>query len=141
MVYETPGFCTFSFYFFCLFTNVESNYQGLRNEKGNIRLAFYTNSKNFEEEKPLLAKIIPKTSIKNGALSLSYTGLAQGNYGIAILDDENENEKMDYGIVLPKEGFGFSNYYHTSMTRPKFEKFDFILDKGNVTVEIKVRYM
>ena len=117
------------------------NINSIRNNKGNIRLVFYTDSKSFDDEKAYLIKLIPKSNLKNGVLSVSYNGLKPGTYGVAILDDENANDKMDYGMVLPKEGFGFSNYYHTGMSRPKFESFDFILDKADVTVEIKVKYM
>jgi len=113
----------------------------IRNTAGNIRLAFYTNSKAFDEEKALFIRTVPKKNLRNKSLTISYSDLLPANYGIAILDDENANEKMDYGWVLPVEGFGFSDYYHQGMTRPKFEAFDFELKKEDKTVEIKVRYL
>lgn len=132
----------FSLFTFSVWTQtLKVNITSIRNDKGSIRLAFYKDSKSFDEEKAYMIKIIPKTAMKNGTLSVSYSGLKPGNYGIAILDDENANEKMDYGMVLPKEGFGFSNYFHTGMSRPKFESFDFVIDKVDVAVEIKVKYM
>ncbi|MBA3683061.1 MAG: DUF2141 domain-containing protein [Bacteroidetes bacterium] len=117
------------------------NISGIRNSSGTIRLAFYNTSESFDKEKPMLIKIEPKTKVATGALSISYTGLKPGVYGIAILDDENSNQKMDYGLILPKEGFGFSDYYHTGMSRPKFESFDFIFKNENKTIEIKLRYL
>ncbi|MCC6370579.1 MAG: DUF2141 domain-containing protein, partial [Bacteroidia bacterium] len=75
------------------------------------------------------------------AFSIVYDDLKPGVYGIAILDDENTNEKMDYGWFLPKEGFGFSDYYHSNMSHPKFESFDFVLKKEAKKVEIKLRYL
>lgn len=114
---------------------------GIRNSTGNIRLAFYSNSKSFDDEKPLFIRTVPKKDLVKNSLKVSYSDLKPGVYGIAILDDENANEKMDYGWVLPKEGFGFSDYYHTGMTRPKFNQFDFELSTAAKTVEIKVRYM
>jgi uncharacterized protein (DUF2141 family) len=117
------------------------NISGIRNSSGTIRLAFYTTSESFDKEEPMFIKIEPKTKLANGALSISYPNLKPGVYGIAILDDENSNQKMDYGWVLPKEGFGFSDYYHAGMSRPKFENFDFILKNENKTVDIKLRYL
>ena len=114
---------------------------GIRNASGNIRLAFYSDSKSFDDEKPLFIRTVPKKEIVKESMKISYSDLKPGVYGIAILDDENANEKMDYGWVLPKEGFGFSDYYHTGMTRPHFDKFDFVLKNEIKTVEIKVRYM
>src|SRR6185312_6677095 len=114
---------------------------GLRTSSGSIVLAFYNSAEGFEKEKPLFIKKAPKAALVNGALSINYTDLKSDTYGIAILDDENSNDKMDYGWFLPKEGFGFSNYYHTGLTRPGFDKFSFTLKNENKTIEIKVRYL
>ena len=114
---------------------------GLRNASGTIRLAFYADSKSFDEEKPLFIRKTSKKDLTNATVKVSYNDLKAGVYGIAILDDENANDKMDYGLILPKEGFGFSDYYHTGMTRPKFEQFDFVLKNEIKTIAIKVRYL
>jgi uncharacterized protein (DUF2141 family) len=117
------------------------NVTGIRNPSGSIVLAFYNTVEGFEKEKPLFIKKTTKNGLANGLLSITYTDLKSGTYGIAILDDENNNDKMDYGWFLPKEGFGFSNYYHTGLTRPSFTKFSFVLSNDTKTVEIKVRYL
>ena len=117
------------------------NITGIRNSSGSIRLGFYNTSEGFDKEKPLFVKVIPKEGVVNGTLSIKYPGLKPGTYGLAILDDENNNDKMDYGLFLPKEGFGFSNYYHTGLSKPTFDKFKFILKNEDKTVEIKVKYM
>ena len=113
----------------------------IRSPAGNIRLAFYSNSQSFDQEKPLFIRKVPKRDLTNNCLKITYSDLKPGVYGIAILDDENANEKMDYGWVLPDEGFGFSDYYHKGMTRPKFDSFDFVLGNDEKTVKIKVRYL
>lgn len=89
----------------------------------------------------MFIKTAAKTGLVKDALHLTYADIKPGIYGIAILDDENKNEKMDYGLILPKEGFGFSDYYHTGMKRPKFDSFDFVLKNEIKSVEIKVRYL
>lgn len=135
--------------FFCLLflcalsfgQSLTINVSGIRSTSGSIRLAFYNTSESFDKEKPLFIKIEPKTTMTKGVLNINYPDIKPGIYGIAILDDENSNQKMDYGFVLPKEGFGFSDYYHTGMSRPKFESFDFVLKKEIKTVSIKVRYL
>lgn len=115
---------------------------GIRSDKGSIRLAFYNTAESFDDEKALFTKTCSKAEMKNGQLTVIYKGLLPGVYGLALLDDENNNQKMDYGMVLPKEGFGFSDYYHTGMTRPRFDKFDFNFGSSdNKTVEMKIRYL
>lgn len=113
---------------------------GLENTKGNIRLGVFTNQENFEKDKSLKLLTFTKKNVKNGILNVEID-LPAGTYGFALLDDENANEKMDFGWVLPDEGFGFSNYYHTSMTRPKFDQFKFTVSNAPVSVKVKMRYM
>ncbi len=135
-------FFVFIFLSFTAFGQIlKVNISGIRNSSGTIRVCFYNTSESFDKEKPMIIKIEPKTKVANGGLSISYTSLKPGVYGIAILDDENSNQKMDYGLILPKEGFGFSDYYHTGMSHPKFESFDFVLKNEDKTVQIKLRYL
>ncbi len=117
------------------------NVTGLRNNSGTVRLGFYASNESFDKEQPLFVKAEPKASAKNGILTITYENLKPGIYGIALLDDENNNDKVDYGWFLPKEGFGFSNYYHTGLTKPDLEKFSFIIKEGKTVVEIKVKYL
>lgn len=114
---------------------------GIRNTKGLIRLEFYNSAQSFDNRKPILVKTIPKSGMKNGTLSVTYPGLDAGLYGIALLDDENNNHEMDYDVFLPDEGFGFSDYYHKGLSHPKFSQFDFYLKNETKNVKIFVRYM
>lgn len=116
------------------------NVSGIRSKAGSIRIQFFDNKNNFDDEKPLFTKTAPKTNMQGGSLSVSYA-VKPGTYGIAILDDENNNQKMDYGFILPNEGFGFSDYYHSGMSRPDFRKFSFVMDAGNRNVQIRLRYL
>ena len=48
---------------------------------------------------------------------------------------------MNYGLFLPKEGFAFSNYYHTGMSKPTFDDFQFTLGNEDKKVVMKIRYL
>jgi len=112
----------------------------LENNKGNIQLGIFTNQKDFKADKPIKLLKYSKNKMADGNLTVEVS-LQPGTYGIALLDDENKNGKMDFGWVLPDEGFGFSNYYHTGMSRPTFDQFKFKLRNTGKTVKVKVRYM
>jgi uncharacterized protein (DUF2141 family) len=114
---------------------------GIRSDKGTIRLQVFTSAQNFDKSSPLLVKTYAKSGLSGGQLKLELDGLKPGTYGIAVLDDENNNQKMDYGLVMPKEGFGFSDYYHTGMSRPVFSQFDFQLGQEHKRIEIRMRYL
>lgn len=112
----------------------------IRNSKGTMQFQLYKDQKTFAAETPFKSYRISKSGVSGHTLRYKITGLPAGSYGVALLDDENSNKKMDYGWVLPEEGFGFSDYYHTAWSKPNYHKFKFYL-KENKSVTMKVRYM
>jgi uncharacterized protein (DUF2141 family) len=113
----------------------------IRNASGSLKLGLYKDEPSFEAEKPLLQKTVTKTAISGGVVVCDMY-VEPGTYGIALLDDENNDGEMDYGIFLPDEGFGFSNYYHTGLSKPKLKNFTFTVTAGQTAnVTIKVKYM
>jgi uncharacterized protein (DUF2141 family) len=114
----------------------------IRNNKGNIIISIYKSENDFEKRTFYKKIYISKTKLKNGTLKYKFN-LPPHIYGIAIVDDENCNKKIDGNFFgIPKEGFGFSNYYHTSLSMPKFPSFKFELKNNTILkVNIKVRYL
>jgi len=116
------------------------NITNVRSKEGQIRLNVFKDEASFNSEKPFKIMHIPKNELSDGKLNASVQ-LPNGTFGIAVLDDENSNEKMDYTLMMPKEGFGFSNFYLTGLSRPKFDKFKFAVNDNSFAVVIKMRYM
>lgn len=111
---------------------------GIRNTSGVIRLALFADQAGFKAERPFLARSYEKIKLKDGSLTLQVDSIAPGTYGIALLDDENNNGKLDYRLMLPKEGVGFSYFVQRGFHRPVFDDFSFSLKK-NVTLRIPIR--
>jgi uncharacterized protein (DUF2141 family) len=114
----------------------------IRSSKGEIRIGLCKDDENFQKEKSFKVVSYKKQNLVNGTLHVKLE-LEYGVYGMSLLDDENSNTKMDYNFIgLPKEGFGFSNYYHTGFTKPHFDNFKFTHQKNAKTnVVMKIRYM
>ena len=53
-------------------------------------------------------KRIAKSLPASGAASVKFGDLVPGTYVLVLLHDENENNKLDTMLGIPKEGFGFS---------------------------------
>jgi uncharacterized protein (DUF2141 family) len=116
------------------------NVSEIRNKNGVIRLGIYKNNSAFQEEKPFLVKSFSKDKLIDGKLTFSFS-VNVGEFGIALLDDENENGKMDYSFFIPQEGFGFSNYFHSGLRMPTFENFKFVVTKNNSTkINLVIKY-
>jgi len=80
--------------------------------------------------------------MNNGKLKATVY-LPEGTYGIAVLDDKNKDNEMNYTMLgMPKEGFGFANYYHSGFSYPKFSDFAFQHQKAkNKPATVKLRYL
>ena len=122
--------------------NLEVVFSGIRSNEGRIRLEVFIDEEGFEKEKGIMIKYFNKINLVKGEMTVKFD-LPPGTYGLALLDDENNDDKMNYSFIgLPKEGFGFSNYYLTGLFKPKFEVFKFTLSKGQKQkVHMKIKYM
>jgi len=136
--------------FILLFTNttfsqdipVEFEIDNLRNYKGNIIVSVYEDSKNFDDGIPLFRKTIGKEeNMKNGTFKAQLS-LPSGVYGLVFLDDENSDGEMNNSFIgVPKEGFGFSNFYLSGFKKPKFSDFSFTHSEDTETMQIRLRYL
>lgn len=121
---------------------VEATIKGIKSSKGHIAVMVFTDSKSFDDKKPAQKLKYPKKNMVNGNMKF-VLDLQPGVYGISLLDDENDNGKMDYNMVhLPKEGFAFSDYYLSGMSKPVFEDFKFEVSPTETKkIEMKIRYV
>lgn len=116
------------------------NVSEIRNKNGVLRIGIYKDDSTFQEEKPFLVKSLSKDKLIDGKLTFRFS-IDVGEFGIALLDDENENGEMDYSFFIPQEGFGFSNYFHSGLRMPTFENFKFMVTKNNSTkINLIIKY-
>ena len=113
---------------------------GLRNMKGNVLVCVTANPRFFpdcsKDPKSFRATVPARDSAQ-----VSFRGITQGTYAIALVHDENGNSKMDMAIFLPKEGFGFSRNPAIFTGPPKFKAAAFAIDAAEVSQRIKMKYM
>ena len=112
---------------------------GLRNNKGNVLVCLTANPKAF-----------PDCSKDKGSVRLAVKAADAGDffvhapatdtYAIAVVHDENSNNKMDMALFMPKEGFGFSRNPAIGMGAPKFKSASFAVT-GDTHQAIKMKYM
>ena len=115
---------------------------GFRNPKeGNILIAIFTDQLNFKNDISLKNWTVPKEKLIKGVFKETVK-LPLGEYGIAILDDEDINGKMSYNFFgIPKEGYGFSDFNHSGFKKPMFSDFKFSVSDSTHMILIKLRYL
>lgn len=67
--------------------------------------------------------------------------LPPGKYGIAVIHDENENQKLDRNFLgIPKEGFGFANNPRVLLSPPSFQTASTEVTCPETETEIRLIY-
>lgn len=113
----------------------------IRSAKGKIILNVFRDEAGYEKQQPFKTLNFDKKGLTNGLLTVK-AALPPGVYGITLIDDENGNGKIDKSFIgMPKEGFGFSNFFMTKMKKPAFDEFKFELKSGSAEIETKAKYM
>lgn len=119
--------------------DIEVSVTGLRNMKGQILVCLTTNPKAFPDCSKDKASV--KMAVKaTDAGRFKIGAPAAGTYAIAVVHDENSNDKMDTAIFLPKEGFGFSRNPTITVGPPSFKSASFAVT-GDTSQSIKMKYM
>ena len=113
----------------------------LQNSKGVVQFALYNKDGSIPDEDYKNYYRLEKAKIVNGKSDITFKNLPKGKYAVNILHDENNNSKIDKGLLLPKEGIGFSNYQTIGLrNRPNFSKASFELNTDK-TVDVTVIYI
>ena len=108
---------------------------GVRNTEGNIRVALRTDENTIVAAQAV--DIDPKTLTAEAV----FENLAEGNYGVAVIHDENKNEKLDFNEVgIPLEGYGHSNNPAKRPGPPDFNETKFMFAVPSTTITINLVY-
>jgi uncharacterized protein (DUF2141 family) len=117
------------------------NVSGLKSDKGKCLLYLYNNKKGF----PTKADKAIYTSngiILNGKSTFVLKDIADGEYAITVIHDENDNGILDTNFLgMPREGVGVSNNAKGTMGPPSYDDSKFQLNKNSFTTNITVKYL
>ena len=113
--------------------------ENLRSDKGNVRVALWSDADGFTEPEAAVAETGKKAQI--GRVTFLFTGLPPGRYAIASFHDENGNGDFDRTLLgLPKEGLGFSNGAWINFGPPAFDEAAVEVIFPNQVIVVKLRY-
>ena len=84
-----------------------------------------------------LKKLVPAAD----AARIVFKNVAAGTYAVAIVHDENSNNKMDLRIFIPREGFAFSRNPKIGVGPPKFSSASFAVGDADVAQSVKMKYI
>ncbi|WP_373487279.1 DUF2141 domain-containing protein [Blastomonas sp.] len=111
---------------------------GLRSSKGLLQLCLTANERSFPDcnDDPAARKLTAQA--REGVAR--FNGLPPGQYALAIIHDENGNNKLDTFAGIPKEGIGFSRNPSFSFGPPRFAKVLFIAQGEGINQRVRIKY-
>ncbi len=119
---------------------IKAKITGLKSTKGKIIINVFRDQQSYELQQPDKKFVFDKKGLSGGLLNVSCE-IGPGTYGLTVLDDESVNGKMDYNFLgIPKEGFGFSNFFMEKMKKPVFDDFKVNL-KVAESITFRLKYM
>jgi uncharacterized protein (DUF2141 family) len=117
---------------------------GLRSDRGQVLLCIFSADSSDKAEFPDCAKgraaRSAKAAILGGKVVMTFSGLKDGVYAVAIIHDENGNGQLDTNFLgIPAEGVGVSTNPRV-FGKPHFEQGQFNI-KGNTAITIDTKYI
>jgi uncharacterized protein (DUF2141 family) len=113
--------------------------ENARNSKGVLHICLTTQSRHFPDcsrDPAAIKRTVPATS-----RSLNLTGVAPGRYALTLFHDENNNQRLDTILGIPREGFGFSRNPLVRFGAPKFRQVEFQLTPGINRQTVRLQYL
>ena len=108
---------------------------GIRNAGGNIRVAVRT------DETTIAAAQIATIDAKTLTAQAFFDNLSEGDYGVAVVHDENQNAKLDFNDYgMPTEGYGHSNNPAKRPGPPDFNETKFVFSAPGTTITVNLIY-
>jgi uncharacterized protein (DUF2141 family) len=120
---------------------LELSLTGLRSQKGNVLVCISANPKFFPKTCDKDPASIKVRVASGQATRITVPDMPPGTYALAIIHDENSNNKMDMKAILPAEGFGFSRNPRIMFGPPSFKAAAFTVAAGGNSLTVKIGYM
>jgi uncharacterized protein (DUF2141 family) len=114
-------------------------FEGLRSAKGMIRACLTRDPKLFLKCDKDPAAF--KASVAAGPNAhMDFANVPPGDYVLAVIHDENANNKVDTFMGIPREGVGFSRNPAMIFGPPKYEAAKFHAAPGPEALDVKLKY-
>lgn len=121
--------------------NLKVTITRLHNNNGMVLVSLFKDGVGYPDS-PEKAYGKERAYIVEKSATIIFKSVPPGSYSVAILHDENNNQRMDKNILgIPKEGYGFSNNAAAAFGPPSYKKASFTHTTNAATeIQIKTKY-
>ena len=114
--------------------------KGLKNATGQVLVGIYDDPERFPKKgKSLEHVVVPK--ITGNTAQATFENLSEGRYAVVVVHDEDMNHELtrDF-MMMPEEGFGFSNDVEPFMGPPSFDEASIAVSDGDNRIKITMQH-
>ena len=113
----------------------------LRNAQGGLGCQLFAGANGFPMKGDQALQTV-SSPISNGTARCRFQPVPPGTYAVAVVHDENGNQKLDSNLLgVPTEGYGVSNNRTYAMSQPRWDESRFDLVAGETRqLTIQLRY-
>jgi uncharacterized protein (DUF2141 family) len=116
-------------------SDLELKVENVKGASGDLRVAVYGSSADYR--KSAVREI--KVAAVGDPVSIPISGLAAGDYAIALYHDRNGNQKLDSNLMgIPTEPYGFSGSSRDLMGPATWEQARFAVGSDRATVTVRL---
>ena len=122
--------------------SVDADISGLRSAKGQVLVCLTARPDHFPDcqDDPQARRM--KIAVDSShPTDMVFADLPSGDYAIAVIHDENGNNKLDTLLGIPREGFGFSRNPAVGFGPPRFSAARFAVTSGAVDETVRIKYL
>lgn len=114
---------------------LEITIENIKDQQGTFIIAIFDSKENYLKK----AHTKKTVTVSGESIQLIKIPLKEGEYAVAIIHDQNGNDKLDTNFLgIPKEAFGFSNKSLGLFGRPSFEETKFTQTHEGTKLTIKL---
>ncbi len=111
---------------------------GLRSAAGDVHIALYDRAEAFPRSRGMLKDV--QVTIRGNTAGTVFTGLAPGEYALAVYHDENGNDEFDQGFLgIPLEDYAFSAGARAFFGPPSFAEAKVTVPPNGLDIVIPIR--
>ncbi|MGF7175503.1 DUF2141 domain-containing protein [Azospirillum doebereinerae] len=105
--------------------------------QGRLMVALYDSEAARQADRPWAGQFLPSTGSE---LTVVFTGLPPGRYGVAVYQDRDGNGRLDTNLVgIPTEPYGFGMPGPAPRLPPSFDRFALtVAADGVVTTDVRM---
>lgn len=117
----------------------EVDLAGVRSTRGKIHACLTRRPEHFPDCRSDPAAVTQ--TVPGIARTITFHGVAPGQYALAVFHDANANGKLDTILGVPREGFGFSRNPTIKFGAPRFDKVSIELAPGFARTSVRLQYV